>query len=66
MSRRRHRYRPLGVEHRGYTIARIEDRETGEAIGVYQRRPGAAWLRYRNDDPVRDRALSATAKRMLG
>ncbi len=60
---RKRRWRGLCVEQRGWRVARIEDRETGEQIGVYKRL--GKWRLYRNDDPVRDAALAGCARRML-
>ncbi len=60
---RAQRWRGVGVEHRGYRIARVEDRSNGEVVGVYRRL--GRWRMYRNDDPVKDAALASCARRVL-
>jgi hypothetical protein len=66
MKRTKQRWRAVGVEWRGYVIARVRDNSTGEIVPVYQRRPGGGWLRWdRGDTPVGDSALASTAKRAI-
>ena len=64
-SERKQRWRGEGAFFRGYLIARVRNQESGEIVNVYQRRPKGAWLHYRDDEPVYDRALAATAARII-
>lgn len=60
------RWRAVGVDWRGYLIARVKNQDTGEIVGVYQRRPKTDWLLYDGaDSRVKDRALATTAARAV-
>lgn len=61
---KQHRYRPLGTEQRGWKLALVEDRETGETIRAYYRL--GRWRFYRDDTTIKDAALTANARRLLG
>jgi len=61
--KRRQRWRGIRIEHRGWTVAVIRDQQTGEEVRVYKRL--GRWRFYRDDAPVLDQALAATARRVL-
>jgi len=60
----RHRWRPLGTEQRGWRVALVEDRSTGDVTRIYKRL--GRWRYYRNDEPIHDAALAANGRRLLG
>lgn len=62
--KRRQRWRAVGVEWRGYIVARIKESGSGRIVGVYFRL--GKWRRYDGTDaPVRDKALAACARRAI-
>lgn len=60
---RENRWSGVEAEWRGYPVARVRNRQTDEVVGVYKRL--GKWRFYADDEPVRDQALVACARRLL-